>query len=267
MEQISDCHMHTKFSSDSVASMESMVERAIELGMTSICLTDHHDMDYETEEFRLDTPAYFEQVREVQNKYSDRIKVRFGVEIGLQPHLKERLKAYVDAWPFDYIIGSTHVVKGKDAYYPQNLLQWTDIRDLYRAYFRETVENIHSFHEFQTLGHLDYVVRYGKKMADGYSYEFFADEIDEILRLLIKYDIALEINTGGYRAGLGFPNPHPDVIRRYRELGGEMITFGADAHAPEHIGYAFDQAKELALSLGFRSYVRFVGRKCEFVKI
>ena len=115
MEQISDCHMHTKFSSDSVASMESMVERAIELGMTSICLTDHHDMDYETEEFRLDTPAYFEQVREVQNKYSDRIKVRFGVEIGLQPHLKERLKAYVDAWPFDYIIGSTHVVKGKDA--------------------------------------------------------------------------------------------------------------------------------------------------------
>lgn len=259
--------MHTKFSSDSEASIESMIERAIGLGMNAICLTDHHDMDYETEEFRLDTASYYEQVKKMQERYGDRIQLRFGVELGLQPHLKERLEAYTNAWPFDFIIGSTHVVKGKDPYYSRNLLAWPDKRQLYRAYFCEIIENIRSFHQFQALGHLDYVVRYGKKTPEDYSYQQFSDEIDTILHLLIGYGIALEINTGGYRAGLGFPNPHPDVIRRYRELGGEMITFGADAHEPEHIGYEFEKAREIAVSLGFQYYVRFIGRKPEFVKI
>ena len=94
----------------------------------------------------------------------------------------------------------------------------------------------------------------GKKI---YSYRAFADEIDTILKELIQYDIALEINTGGYKAGLGVPNPTPDVIRRYRELGGEKITFGADAHKPEHIAFHFADAAAIAQEAGFRYYVRF----------
>lgn len=81
------------------------------------------------------------------------------MELGLQLHLKERMEEYVNAWPFDYVIGSMHVIDGKDPYYEDAFPDWT-AEELYRAYFRATAENIRFFHNFQTLGHLDYVVRY-----------------------------------------------------------------------------------------------------------
>ena len=111
--KIADCHMHSFFSSDSEAPTEEMVKRAVELGLPAICLTDHYDMDYSTGEFQLDTPAYAAKIRELQEKYRDRIDIRFGVELGLQLHLKERMEEYVNAWPFDYVIGSMHVIDGK----------------------------------------------------------------------------------------------------------------------------------------------------------
>ena len=188
------------------------------------------------------------------------------MELGLQLHLKERMEKYVTMWPFDYIIGSMHVIDGKDPYYEDAFPDWT-AEELYRAYFRATAENIRSFHHFQTLGHLDYVVRYGKEKSRAYSYRTFSDEIDAILKELIQYDIALEINTGGYKAGLGVPNPTPDVIRRYRELGGEKITFGADAHKPEHIAFHFADAAAIAQEAGFRYYVRFCQRKPEYLPL
>ena len=176
------------------------------------------------------------------------------------------MEVYVYAWPFDYLIGSMHVIDGKDPYYEDAFPDWT-AEELYRAYFRATAENIRFFHNFQTLGHLDYVVRYCREKGKDYSYRAFADEIDTILKELIQYDIALEINTGGYKAGLGVPNPTPDVIRRYRELGGEKITFGADAHKPEHIAFHFADAAAIAQEAGFRYYVRFKEKKPEYLPI
>lgn len=210
--------MHSFFSSDSEAPTEEMVKRAVELGLPAICLTDHYDMDYSTGEFQLDTSAYAAKIRELQEKYRDRIDIRFGVELGLQLHLKERMEEYANAWPFDYVIGSMHVIDGKDPYYEDAFPDWT-AEELYRAYFRATAENIRSFHNFQTLGHLDYVVRYCREKGKDYSYRAFADEIDTILKELIQYDIALEINTGGYKAGLGVPNPTPGCHQKIPGTG------------------------------------------------
>ena len=95
-----------------------------------------------------------------------------------------------------------------------------------------------------------------EKREKDYSYRAFGDEIDTILKELDSVRYRAEINTGGYKAGLGVPNPTPDaVIRRYRELG-EKITFGADAHKPEHIAFHFADAAAIAQE-GFRYYVRF----------
>ena len=98
---IADCHMHTSFSTDSKARPEEMIERAIALGMKEICITDHYDMDYPRnprtgeKEFQLDTPAYQAKIRELQERYRDRIQIRFGVELGLQAHLKKQMEEYV----------------------------------------------------------------------------------------------------------------------------------------------------------------------------
>ena len=108
---------------------------------------------------------------------------------------------------------------------------------------------------------MDYVVRYGPNQNKYYSYETYADYIDPILRYLIENGKCLEINTGGLKYGLGETNPSTDVLRRYRELGGELITVGSDAHVPEYLSYEFDRVSKILTELGFRYYTIFEQRK------
>ena len=91
--------------------------------------------------------------------------------------------------------------------------------------------------------------------------------IDEILRLLIEKGKGIEINTGGFKYGLGHPNPCEEILARYRELGGEIITIGADAHTPDKIGYAFDKAADVLRECGFSYYAVFKNRRPVFHKL
>lgn len=262
---ISDCHMHTRFSSDSDAPLEEMAEQALKLGMKRICVTDHYDMEYPGGEFSLDTASYLKELEELGERYAGRLEIRRGVELGLQPHLGQSIRAYTRTHPFDYVIGSVHLVRGLDPY-DRDQYPGSD-RELYREYFICTLENIRSVTGFQALGHLDYVVRYGYGREKEYSYRAYADVIDEILRELICRGIALEVNSGGLKYGLGFPNPHPDVLKRYRELGGELVTVGSDAHRPEHVGYGFSQVREILLDCGFQYFAEFSRRKPVFTRL
>ena len=136
----------------------------------------------------------------------------------------------------------------------------------YREYFRETHRVLQECPNVDTFGHLDYVVRYGKTKNKLYSYAKYADEIDAILKCIIEKGIALEVNTAGYKT-LNFTNPHPDIIRRYRQLGGEMITIGSDGHVPEYLGYRFEGLKTLLQACGFEYYTIFKQRKAIFQAI
>lgn len=263
-----DAHMHTSFSGDSDTPPEQMIEKAIDLGLPGITLTDHLDLDYYPEEglFDLDLPAYSEKIHALEKQYEDRFPIRFGIEIGLQPHLAEIHSRIVSEYPFDFVIGSSHMAHGMDPYYPEFFRGKTE-EEAYREYFSSIAENILAWHEFDVYGHIDYVVRYGPNKNRDYSYEKYADVIDEALKLLISFGKGIEINTAGFKYGLGHPNPTEEIIRRYRELGGEIITIGADAHQPEHIAYDFDRAARILKDCGFDSYTVFRQRKPEQIKL
>lgn len=269
---VSDCHLHTEFSTDSEAPVRSMIEEALNRGLHEICITDHYDKDYPKvpdypgEAFVFDPEEYCMVLQNLQEEYKGRIAVRTGIETGLQTHLGEFYKKMIPAYPFDYVIGSVHLVDGQDPYYREIFEQKSD-EEVYREMFLLTGENLKENTEMDVLGHLDYVVRYGRKKAENYSYRKFSDEIDAVLNKIIDMGIGIELNTGGFKYGLGFCNPHPDIIKRYRELGGEIITVGSDAHRPEHIAYDFDKAEEILLACGFRYYTVFKKRKPVFRKI
>ena len=262
---ISDCHLHTSFSDDSTTPVESQVEKAISLGMEHICITDHVDMDYPGGEFQLDTDRYVEKILDVREKYKDKIDISLGVELGLQEHLQERLNQYIDKYPFDFVIGSMHLIYGEDPYY-QQIFKRTGDEKAYREYFQQTLKNLYTAPAIDTLGHLDYVVRYGIQKDKDYSYEKYSHEIDAVLMFLIEHQIALEVNTAGLRM-LSFTNPHPDVLRRYQQLGGEMITIGSDAHTPDVLGYGFEQLPQMLLDCGFRYYTVFKEKKPKYVPL
>lgn len=265
-----DCHMHSFFSADSSTPMEDMINRAISQGLKGVCFTEHLDPDYpptlDDLEFSLDIPAYRKELFRLKEKYKDRISVRFGIELGLQPHLGTYFSSLIKEYPFDFVIGSSHVVHGKDPYYPDYFAE-RDEKAAYKEYFESILENINVFSEMDVYGHIDYVVRYGPNQNKNYSYQAYQDILDEILRSLIAKGIGIELNTGGYHYGLGEPNPSVAVIRRYRELGGEIITIGADAHTPDKIAYAFSKAAEVLTQCGFRHYTVFQSRTPVFLPL
>lgn len=266
-----DTHMHTCFSGDSTAAPEAMARQAKAAGLLGICFTDHLDMDYpkDSELFLLDIPRYLNETRILAQSFADtpkRLEIRTGIELGLQPHLAGKHEHLLTEYDFDFVIGSSHVVHGIDPYYPE---YYEGRRELqaYEEYFSSILENIAAFDGFDVYGHLDYVVRYGPNQNRFYSYDVFRDIIDEILKALIARGKGIEVNTGGFKYGLGHPNPTEEILKRYRELGGEIITIGSDAHAPEHIAYSFGQIPALLQESGFRYYTVFRQRKPEFLPL
>ena len=118
-----DCHMHSEFSADSGTPAEDMIRQAIVLGLKGICFTEHLDPDYpptpDDLEFSLELPAYYARLMELKEAYKNQIAIHFGIEIGLQLHLRQYFHNLLKEYPFDFVIGSSHVVHGADPYYPE----------------------------------------------------------------------------------------------------------------------------------------------------
>ena len=261
-----DFHVHTYYSMDSETSPEEMIQEGIRRGLKTICITDHQDIDYSEPGFEIDFANYFPELQALQEKYKGKIEVRIGMEFGLQPHLNDTFTKLVREYPFDYVIGSLHLVDGQDPYYRVYFDDKAD-EEGYRRTFELTLENIKAIPDFDALGHIDYIVRYGKKQAEEYSYAKYADYLDAILRFLIDNGKALELNTGGWKYGLSFAHPHSDVLKRYKELGGEMVTIGSDGHKPEHLAYDFHRVSDYLKACGFKYYTEFCRRKPYFCAI
>lgn len=270
-----DYHLHSSFSGDSDTPMEAQILSGIAHGLTEMCFTEHYDPDYPYENtpdvpegyFELDLEAYRAQFLKMKEKYADRIDLYFGIEIGLQPHLGSRLRDYFSKnRDFDFVIGSTHVSARMDPY-DAVFFEGRTEENAFRQYFIDEYNSLKSFHDVNTCGHLDYVVRYGRNHDRDYSYEQYKDVIDPILQLLVDNGIALEINTSALSKGCREFNPCRDAVRQYRKMGGELFTIGSDAHTPEMIAYSFDRAARFLEEEGIRYYAVFHGRKPEMKKL
>ncbi len=268
VKNLFDYHLHTGFSEDSDTPPEDMIKSAIQKGLASICITDHHDPDFPGEGslFFLDTDAYYPRMAALQEEYRDRIDIRIGVEIGLQPHLADYFTEYLSRYPFDFVIGSTHVVRNMDPYYPA-YFQGREEQEAYLEYFQTVYDNLQAFPHVDVCGHLDYIVRYGPHKNACYSYRRYQEILDAILQLMVEKQIGLEVNTGGFKDGLGTTNPIPEIIGRYLELGGERITLGSDAHTPEVIAHKFPTALSLLREWGVNYLCTFSHREPVFHRI
>ena len=288
-----DMHMHSSFSTDSDAPMEKMVVQALRLGLDGVCFTEHMDLDYPGRYFPEDPEAFCAKPNEVlarilqlREQYaqippfacgkdstagtmqtptgsdSERFRIGFGLEFGMQQHLAESFHALAERYPLDFIIASQHLVSSLDPYYPD---AWEGCRpeDLIDTYYQEMLANLREMKDWDTLAHMDYIIRYlpgrGEQVYDLMARH--ARIIDQILGHVIDSGKCLEVNTSGYKYGLGQPNPSVSILERYRQLGGRHITIGSDAHAPEHIAFSFGRTASLLQSLGFETYCIFKDRK------
>ena len=264
----SDYHTHTNFSSDSDTPMEAMVDCAVALGLKEIAFTDHVDIDYPNLDtiFTIDYQEYANAIKKFKEKYQEKINIKIGVEIGLQPHIQKEVHDLTEKNFYDFVIGSTHAVDKKELY-GNDFFQGLTQKEAYRRYFEDVLNSVTQFNEFCVYGHIDYINRYGDYGNRVLVYEDYEDITDEILKKLIQKGKGLEINTSGFKYGLGYAHPQLPLLKRYRQLGGEIITIGSDAHGPEHIAFHFDYAYQMLQAAGFRYFTVFTNQKPEFLPL
>lgn len=259
---LNDFHIHTEFSGDSEAPVDKVIQAAISKGMKYMAFTDHNDFEFENGLFELDTERYFRFMSEKKQEYKNDINISVGIECGLEPKYADRINRLIKTYDFDFVIGSSHVINGKDPYYKE-YFENRSVHEAMVEYLKSIIENIQVFDNFDVYGHLDYMMRYAPVSIEEKSYEYdeYGELFDTILKNIINKGKGIEINTSPLRSGLYDPNPNLQVIKKYLEFGGKIITVGSDAHKPEDVGAGFDKARELLIAAGFEYYNIFSGRK------
>ena len=233
---LSDYHIHSEISGDSEENLEVIFKTAIKKGLKEIAITDHLDIDYPKgiSTFDLDFQKYIKILKVYKEKYRGRLNIKLGIELGLQPHLKNNkyLNEILQSKDLDFIIGSIHCIEGKALENNDFFLGKTK-EEVHEKYFEAVYKNIKIFDGFSVCGHLDFIKRYGKDHFKDHkiiNYNKHREVIDKILKTLIEKEKGIEVNTSGYRYGINEPTPNEYIIKRYYELGGKIITVGSDAH-------------------------------------
>lgn len=245
-----DYHMHTRVSFDAHETGEAMAKAALAAGLKEICFTDHLDYDPLGKMgcLAFDQAAYN---AEYDNLEVPGLKIRRGMEFGLTADNREQFQKDLQRRPFDFVLGSIHFVDDLDVYFPE---YWADktIFQAERRYLETTLECLKIHDDFDVLAHLTYIAKAQSHPSHRpVPFEDHREIIDEILRLVAAKGKGLEMNTSGMDRCGGFL-PTADYFRRFKELGGEIVTIGSDAHNAARVGqYAFDVCEILKDIFGY----------------
>ena len=241
--------MHCSYSFDSEAKISDQLLAARRMGLTEICFTDHVDFDELKKPYPRPLPDLDARRREIESLAKDfpDITVKHGAEISLSDaSAAERAEAYLEGRNLDFVIGSVHAVNGVETYYEDYMAGRTK-QTAYYDYLDAIYKGIKPCKMMNVLGHYDFVAKFtdyaDRRMTLDVSKELFY----EIFKLLIERGKGIEVNTSAWKDD---PCWGLDVLKLYRELGGEFITTGSDAHIPKNVGRRLDEACALAKEAG-----------------
>ncbi|WP_455539027.1 histidinol-phosphatase HisJ family protein [Terrisporobacter sp.] len=264
-----DYHMHCDFSLDSKTPMEDMINKSIDLNLKEICFTDHVDYGIINngieEDHIIDYNEYRRKIEYFQSKYKDKISIKRGIEMGLQSHTLQNCKNDIEKNDFDFVIASIHTMNKSDLIKREFYKDKSQF-EAYRQYYINLYNIIKEFKSYCVLGHLDIVKRYGdlNNIIDD---KVFADEIDEILKMAIYDGKGIEINTSSFRYKLPDLTPSSYILKRYKELGGEILTTGSDSHNPSQIAYGFKEIYPRLKDMGYKYICTFDKMNPNFIKL
>ncbi len=259
-----DYHLHSSVSFDSECDAKSIVKAAEKIGLKEICFTDHYDFN-DIPDKNHDIFDISQYRKAYDNLSSSCVTIRRGVEFGLTPWNQNELKELLSQYNFDFVIGSVHYTGGYDPYFEEF---WTHngIAEGFEKYLIQTLDCVKKHNAFDVLGHINYVCKSAyNPTKKPLKYADYSDICDEIMKTLAKNGKGMEINTSGMdRVGEFLPSY--DYIKRFKELGGEIITVGSDAHDGARVGQYTAQALEIARDV-FGYVCTFENRKVKFNKL
>src|SRR5574344_51024 len=270
-----DNHTHSEFSTDSRMTVEQDIRAALEKGLGGVAITDHLDLDVPRNSgaFEFDIAARQKKIAEVvENMELGKLKVLRGIEVGLQPISIKHTLDYVAPYKFDSVIASIHFIDSLDPYYG-SYYKSKSKKDAYGRTFELMLSTAMEYNDFDILGHFDYVARYAPYDDKDVTYKEFAEYLEPLLKFLADSGKALEINTKSYEKGVshGIGTTQAlkldlNILRKFREFGGEAISLGSDAHDAARVGDNFNTYWQTAQHCGFKYLYYFENRKAIFYK-
>ena len=262
-----DNHNHTKhFSSDAKMSATELIDACKALGMNGVAVTEHYEGDYphdigESQIF--DIPSFFEESKS-WIEYAGDLPLYRGIELGYQKHLCAFYDDMIAKYPFDSVIMSNHLYKGKDPYFFRDGYEEPMI-DVYTRYIEEMADLVEGCNNFDIVGHYDYINRYAPYENPQIKYAQCPESFDRFLSAIITKDKCLEINTRSVdkmrKKGLADALPDPEILKRYYELGGRNISLGSDSHTSDTLCIHFKEVAEYLSTFGFTENSYYVARK------
>lgn len=252
---IVDLHTHTHFSHDSDADIDALCRKAIAENVAVIAFTDHFDV-WETHDKKGSTyngPAAREAIFAAKERYRDSLKILYGIELGEAVEFAVEANALLTENPFEFVIGSLHALPyDQDLFYTWGMRDRTipEMQAEFSTYL-DALADIAELPVIHTLAHLTYPLRYAANQGKLFDISPFGKQIDRVLEILIRRKVALEINTSGLRQKIGVTLPTVDILKRYWDLGGRLITIGSDAHRPEDVGAGIRETAKTLMQIGF----------------
>ncbi len=249
-----DAHLHTNLSPDSDVPIDVYAEQALERGIAEIAVTDHVDFHPGTPAFAFTTFAERERVvRDAAERWASRgVAIRFGVEITWDSRHADAIREHLRGRAYDFVIGSVHVY-ADSPYDPRRVASWVagrSLPEIVEPYFAEVLAATRSG-LFDAIGHLDVVKRFLHPHVTAAQLADAPELYEPVLAALVESGAALEINTSGLRQAAHETYPSAAVVARFRELGGQRITIGSDAHRAEAFAWALADGYEHARAAGF----------------
>ena len=271
---IYDTHSHS-LNSDGRNTVDEICRSAIGRGLKGITISDHSNLnDYIEKGTEARLLQSIEDIRAAAEKYKDSIDVLCGIELGEHWYSHELAERALSLTDFDFVLCSVHYVPNDmwDIPYHKVLFRETgsdeELSRYIGLYFDLLSKSIDGC-DFDSLAHISCPVRYmtgrHKRKTDVMVYE---DKIREILKKVIDKGAAIEYNTCCLCENYDyFDSQHNEIFAMYKEMGGELITLGSDAHMSEYVARGFDIAAQKLKSLGFENYYYYKNRKPIAVKL
>lgn len=277
---LADYHVHSccSFDADNKARMSEMAKAELKRGIAEVCFTDH--CDFGVPETLQIGPNNFQLPRSQAHQFIDAmerapdgIEVRLGLELGQPHHDVPRAKRIYAMPEYDFILGSLHNLRGEKDFYYLKYESLEQCYELYERYLDELIE-LASVPCFDVMAHIGYCLRYMHKQGfeASITMERFGDRVDALLRALIENGRGMELNCadlapGGRAEPLLTTFPSVEILRRYRELGGDIVTVGSDAHNVKAAGSGVAEGFELLRENGFRYVATYRRHKAEFKRL
>jgi histidinol-phosphatase (PHP family) len=268
-----DLHVHSTCSGDGLSTIASYARQARSAGLEIVGFCEHADFDPRDRDYHyLNLARYDEEIAQARGVFPEILFLK-GVELTYQAGLDDPIGDWLAGHPWDYVLASVHLVDYDDdwaiisepdtskAYFTSHTC-----REAYVPYFEELLRAARSGLA-DVLGHLDLVKRHGTAHYGPFEPGAFADEIRTVLRTVVEAGMGLEINTSGLRQSPREAYPSLEVLRWYRELGGEIVTLGSDAHHVQELGASILDASELARAAGFRAAAYYERRQVRWVDL